>query len=78
MQVDQHIETVLFTPFTAVIKIDESVFPLVSFFILKNYIIYRHSHMIEAYGCDILDIRLRNEGIKVLLVILGILRYPSA
>ena len=78
VQVDEHVEVVLFAPCPAVLQVPESALDGVALFVFEDVVVHRNPDMVKAHGCDIGNILFGDKGIEMVQVILLELGNPAS
>ena len=78
MQIDQHVQMMLFAPAAAIFQITEAGRNDVAILVLQYIVVYRDTYMIIAKRCDIRNILFCNKAVKMRLVIFVELGDPAA
>ena len=78
MQIDQHVQMMLFTPAAAIFQITEAGRNDVAIFVLQYIVVYRDTYMIVSERCDIRNILFCNKAVKMRFVIFVELGDPAA
>ena len=78
MKVNEHVQTVLLAPGSAILQITETAFDFIALFIFQDIVVHGNPDMVEAQTGYIGDVLFRDECIEMLNVIFCELRDPTA
>ena len=77
MKIKYHVKTIVSAPPDAVGNIFIAFIDRVAILSLDDHVVHRNSYVVKACLFDLLDIRLSNEGIEMLLAVVVVLGEPS-